>query len=135
MPTAATFTIKTADETTDRTWTLRTKAGADKTPAVWAGTDYTGTTDDTNRPMLRVMSYSNKEGTRRTVKGSFTFPQTYVDANTGLTQVLTRVNGEFSLNIPLNASDAVKLGAAHAFAHVQHVTQLIDAMSSGYAPA
>lgn len=132
MPSAASLTVKKNDGTTDVTFTLLAASGGDKSPAVWRSTSAPGTGGQ--QPLLQVSSRPNGDNTARRVDMTYVYPSTYTDANTGLTQIRSKVVAQLSVAVPLDIVTADANEAGAQLAHLLNSTLLVSVLQGGYAP-
>lgn len=130
MPALADIVIKKSDGTTNVTWTAIAGAAGDGNPAVFRNN--TVGTALNERPTLLVKTTSNGSKTARRLRGDFSWPITGV--LNGLTQVVGRTPGDFSILVPQNQDEATIREQAHQFANLIASAIIKASMSEGFAP-
>jgi len=103
MTAAADIVVKAADGTTNSTWNLITASGGDKTPALWRANAATGTLGQ--KPTFTISGRWNAAGDVRRIDFKGTFPSTYEDTSSSLTQVRSTMTMTASFAVPQNVAD------------------------------
>lgn len=132
MPSMANLTVKKADGTTDITYSVLQPSSGDGVAAVWRS-ETVGSAAG-HKPVAQVTSRWNGPRTARRVDFSFSYPQIYTDANTGLTSVSNKVPVTCSVVVPTSVPDSVISEAIAQAINILDSTLLVDCFKAGYAP-
>lgn len=131
MAAAVDYTVKKYDGVTDIVWTVLSGSGGDKSPAVWRSNTAAGTIGQ--RPVISIIARDNGPKTARRVDINAVFPDVYTDANTGLTNVRSKIVCSFSAVLPGDTTSATLTEGVAQILHILGHNQTRDQLTSGYA--
>lgn len=133
MPIMADITVKDSDNTTNRTYTKVSAAGADGTPAIWRLED--ATKPPVQRPRLEISSRWNAARTARKVSIFYDYPVLRATAVTGVYEIVGRIQQRGGdIVVPQNVDDAQASSATAQAANLLASTLVKSVLATGYAP-
>lgn len=132
MANMASITVKKADGTTDVIYVAATPSAGDKNPAVWTQNALVGVAG--LRPRFELQSQDNGARTMRQMRYKFSYPITYVDANTGVTKKLKSVDAEGVVYLPFELDTVAWRQAFSQLGNLLVSTLVRDSVEAGYAP-
>lgn len=92
MPAIANITVKKNDGVTDIVYTGQSPSSGDGVPAIWKAT--TIGSAPAHQPELRLSARDGSKGAKRTLRGTFQYPQIATNSTTGLTSVVDRASAD-----------------------------------------
>lgn len=135
MPSAASITVKKADEATNITYDLLAKSGGDNSPCVWRqDTGAAASLPVGLRAMLRVLTKWNGKRNARQMSLLYRYPYATQDTTTSVYSSRGEVVFSGMVTVPQSIPAAdINEAIAQAF-NLVAATLLKDTGKSGYAP-